>query len=437
MKYSNFNGFTNKVLKYTKLLCLKSIFLILMFSCGLKEKFHRFKEKKNNTERQDVNNPDKAVSSEAEERTKSSNIPILGGERLYLYLDSLKGKRVAIVGNQTSMVGNTHLVDTLISLGVKVQKVFSPEHGFRGDADAGEKVYSGTDLKTGLPLVSLYANNKKPKASQLQDVDIVIYDIQDIGVRFYTYISTLHYVMESCAESNIPVIVLDRPNPNGHYVDGPVRDSLNKSFLGMHPVPIVYGMTVGEYALMINGECWLADSAHCQLTIIPCKNYSHKTRYSVPIPPSPNIRSDAAITLYPSICLFEATTVSIGRGTERPFEYFGHPKFPETGFSFTPISSFGSKNPPQENKLCHGFDLNSAAKKRVYDINLGWIFEAKALLGDSNVFIDQPSFFDRLAGTSELRKQIVGGWTIKEIRASWKPEIQEFRKIRAKYLLYD
>ena len=435
MKYSNFNGFTNKSLKYAKLLCLKSIFLFLVFSCGVKDKYYEYQEKKAGGEKQVVTDPNNAVN-DSDDRAKS-NVPILGAERLYLYLDSLKGKRVAIVGNQTSMVGNTHLVDTLISLGVTIQKVFSPEHGFRGDADAGEKVHSGTDFKTGLPLVSLYANNKKPTKAQMKDVDVVIYDIQDIGVRFYTYISTLHYVMESCAENDIPVIVLDRPNPNGHYVDGPVRDSLHKSFLGMHPVPIVYGMTVGEYALMINDECWLADSVHCQLSVVPCKNYSHKTKYSVPIPPSPNIRSDAAIALYPSICLFEATTISIGRGTERPFEYFGSPKFPPTEFSFTPISSFGSKNPPQENKLCYGYDLNAAAKKRTYDINLNWLLEAKNLLGDSNVFIDQPSFFDRLAGTSELRKQIMEGWSIKEIRASWKPDIQAFRKIRSKYLLYD
>ncbi len=435
MKYSNFNGFTNKALKYAKLLCLKSIFILLVFSCGLKNKYTRYQEKKINGEKHVVTDPNEAVHTE-EENVKS-NVPILGGERLYLYLDSLKGKRVAVVGNQTSMIGKTHLVDTLISLGIQIQKVFSPEHGFRGDADAGEKVYNGTDLKTGLPLISLYGNNKKPKASQLEDVDIVIYDIQDIGVRFYTYISTLHYIMESCAENDKPVIVLDRPNPNGHYVDGPVRDSLHKSFIGMHPVPIVYGMTIGEYALMVNDECWLADSVHCKLMVIPCKNYSRKMKYSITIPPSPNIRSDAAVSLYPSLCLLEATTVSIGRGTERPFEYYGHPQFPVTEFTFTPISSFGAKNPLWENRLCYGFDLNAASKKRTYDINLGWLFEAKMLLGDSVPFIDQPAFFDRLAGTAELRKQINEGWTIKEIRASWKPEIQEFRKIRAKYLLYD
>lgn len=436
MKYSNFNGLTYEALKYAKLLCLKSIFIFLVFSCGIKKRYQEYQDKKSSIDKQVIDEQNQAAGSENHDNNKS-NVPILGGERLSLYLDSLKGKRVAVVGNQTSMVGKTHLVDTLLSLGIKVQKVFSPEHGFRGDADAGEKVYSGTDQKTGLPLISLYANNKKPKPSQLEDVDIVIYDIQDIGVRFYTYISTLHYVMESCAENDKPVIVLDRPNPNGHYVDGPVRDSLHKSFIGMHPVPIVYGMTIGEYALMINDECWLADSVHCNLMVVPCKNYSRKMRYSITIPPSPNIRSDAAVALYPSLCLLEATTVSIGRGTERPFEYFGHPEFPATEFTFTPISSFGAKNPLWENKVCYGFDLNAAAKKRTYDINLGWLMEAKTLLGDSLTFIDQPAFFDRLAGTSELRKQINEGWTIKEIRASWKPEIQEFRKIRAKYLLYD
>lgn len=435
MKYSNLNGYTSEALKYAKLLCLKSIFVILVFSCGLKKKYQSYQDKKNGIENQTVDDQTQESKQGSNENDRST--PILGGERIALYLDSLKGKRVAIVGNQTSMVGKTHLVDTLLSLGIDVKKVFAPEHGFRGDADAGEKVYNGTDMKTGLPLISLYGNNKKPKAAQLADIDIVVYDIQDIGVRFYTYISTLHYVMESCAENNKPVIVLDRPNPNGHYVDGPVRDSLHKSFLGMHPVPIVYGMTIGEYAMMVNDECWLADSVHCDLTVIPCKNYSRKMKYSISIPPSPNIRSDAAVALYPSLCLFEATTVSIGRGTERPFEYFGHPNFPVTEFTFTPIPSFGAKNPLWANKVCFGFDLNASSKKRTYDINMNWLLQAKNLLGDSLPFIDQPTFFDRLAGTSELRKQINEGWTIKEIRASWKPDIQAFRKIRAKYLIYD
>ncbi len=455
MKYSNFNFYTNKLLKYTKHLCLTGILLIFVFSCGVLNKDNKYQKRRNDEGKHVVvekeipkkkgrKNHDwkkieeqKAVTLSEEIKIVKSAQLLVGSERLNLYSDSLKNKRVAIVGNQTSLVGETHLVDTLLALGIQVVKVFSPEHGFRGDADAGERVASGRDAKTGLPLISLYGNNKKPKATQLSDVDVVVFDIQDVGVRFYTYISTLHYVMESCAENNIPVIVLDRPNPNAHYVDGPVRDENQVSFVGMHPVPVVYGMTIGEYALMINGEGWLADSLVCDLEIVPCKNYSHKTHYSLPVPPSPNLRSDAAIALYPSLCLFEGTTVSVGRGTERPFEVFGHPNFPSLEFSFTPISSFGAKNPLWENKLCYGHDLQSEAKKRLYHFSLNWILEAKELLGDSIPFINQNAFFDRLAGTSELRKQINEGWKEKEIRASWKPEIQTFRKIRSKYLLYD
>ena len=435
MKYSNFNGMIYKLQRYAKLLCLKSILLFFLFSCSV---FKRVKEKsieRKATEKHVVIETDESVEYSKEKH--GSNQLILGAERFSLYLDSLKGKRIAIVGNQTSVVGTTHLVDTLLSLGVNIKKVFSPEHGFRGDADAGEKVNNSVDLRTGIPLISLYGSSKKPKNSQLEDVDLVIYDIQDVGVRFYTYISTLHYVMESCAESDIPLIVLDRPNPNGHYIDGPILEKEHKSFVGMHPVPIVYAMTIGEYALMINDECWLADSIHCKITIVPCKNYSHRMKYVLPIPPSPNLRSEVSIAMYPSLCLFEATTVSVGRGTERPFEMFGHPNFPQTDFSFTPIASFGAKNPLWENNLCHGFDLQVSEKKRIYDINLNHLLEAKRLLGDSIVFINQVGFFDRLAGTSNLRKQILEGQSAREIRNSWKPGIQQFRKMRSKYLLYD
>ncbi len=363
--------------------------------------------------------------------------PMLGGARMNLYLDSLKGKRVAIVGNQTSTIGKKHLVDTLLSLGVVIKKVFSPEHGFRGDADAGEKVGSTIDSKTGIPLISLYGKNKKPYPDQLSDVDVVIYDIQDVGVRFYTYISTLHYVMEACAENKKPIIVLDRPNPNGHYVDGPVLEPAQRSFVGMDPVPIVYGMTIGEYALMVNGEFWLSDSLQCDLWIVPCKYYVHKSKYILPVAPSPNLRSETAITLYPSLCLFEATSVSIGRGTDRPFEMYGHPSFPYKGFSFTPVSCFGAKNPLCENIVCNGFDLQNTMKKRTYELNLNWIIQAKNLLGDSSEFINQPAFFNRLAGNNELKGQILGGLSAKEIRASWKPGIDNFKKIRQRYLLYD
>jgi uncharacterized protein YbbC (DUF1343 family) len=369
--------------------------------------------------------------------TISARKLLLGVERLGLYIDSLEGKRVAVVSNQTGMVGNTHLVDTLLSLGVNVTKVFAPEHGFRGTADAGEKVSSTVDARTGLPIVSLYGNNKKPSAKMMEDIDLMVYDIQDVGVRFYTYISTLHYVMESCAEAKIPLYVLDRPNPNGHYIDGPIREPAFKSFVGMHPVPIVYGMTIGEYALMLNGEYWLSDSLQCNLRIVPCKNYYHKMRYELPIPPSPNLKSPLAISLYPSLCLFEATTVSVGRGTQRPFEWYGHPKFPESSFSFTPASMEGAKNPMYENLTCYAYDLAPAVKSRIYQINLFWLQNAYIMLKDSVEFITNEAFFNRLAGNNTLLEQIKSGKTIKEIRASWKPGLDQFRKTRSKYLLYD
>lgn len=423
---------------YTKLLCLKSILVIFLFSCGNNAKLNRKKaEKSKEIVEHVIQDPVETIEvNDAYEHAKTHPL-IIGNQRFNLFLDSLRNKRVAIVGNQTSMIGDKHLVDSLINLGVNIVKVFSPEHGFRGEADAGEKVYSGIDPKTGLTLISLYGNNKKPKPSQLADVDVVIFDVQDVGVRFYTYISTLHYVMEACAEQGKSVIVLDRPNPNTHYVDGPVRELKHRSFISMHPVPIVYGMTIGEYALMINGEFWLSDSVHCKLNVVPCKNYSRKMKYPITIPPSPNLRSEVAISLYPSLCFFEATTVSVGRGTDRPFEMFGHPNFPDLGYQFTPTPNVGAKNPLWENKICNGVDLHTYAKKRSYDINLNWLIEAKHYLGDTITFIDQPHFFDRLAGTSELRRQLYEGWSAKDIRQSWKPGIQEFRKIRAKYLLYE
>lgn len=363
--------------------------------------------------------------------------PILGIDRLHLFMDSLQNKNIAVVSNQTSMVGNVHLVDTLLALKLHVKKVFAPEHGFRGEGDAGEKIHSTIDEKTGLPLISLYGQNKKPQKDQLADVDIVIYDIQDVGVRFYTYISTLHYVMEACAENGKQLVVLDRPNPNGHYIDGPIRESEYKSFVGMHPVPIVYGMTIGEYAMMINGERWISDSLACKLWVIPCKNYTHKTKYILPIPPSPNLRSEAAITLYPSLCFFEATTVSVGRGTDAPFEIYGHPYFPQSEYRFTPVSTLGAKNPLYENKVCNGYNLKASITKRKYEINLNYLIQAKELLGDTIAFIDQPIFFNRLAGTAKLKEQIYAGWSAKEIRDTWRPGLEEFKKIRQKYLLYD
>jgi len=363
--------------------------------------------------------------------------PQLGIDRLHLFVDSLSGKRIAVVANQTSVVKGIHLVDTLLALNLNVVKVFAPEHGFRGDADAGQHISHSIDEKTGLPLVSLYGSNKKPTDQQLQDVDIVIYDIQDVGVRFYTYISTLHYVMEACAENNKQLVVLDRPNPNGHYIDGPVLEPAFKSFVGMHPVPIVYGMTIGEYAMMINGEGWLHNSRRCQLWVIPCRNYKHKLPYSLPVAPSPNLRTDAAISLYPSLCLFEATTVSVGRGTDKPFEIYGHPQFPALSYQFMPIPTIGAKNPLHLNKICQGIDLSQNASKRSYQLNLNYLINAKELLGDTIAFIDQPSFFNRLAGTASLKEQLDKGWSAKEIRATWKPGLDAFLVTRSKYLLYE
>lgn len=416
-------------------MCFKSILLVFLTSCGSQRA----------TEEQQVETapfeeniivPQQEILEQEVERAKMPDLQ-LGDERMTLYLDSLRGRRVAIVANQSSMVGNTHLVDTLLSLGIQIQKVFAPEHGFRGTADAGEKIWSHTDPVTGLPIVSLYGHNKKPRADQLADVDVVLFDIQDVGVRFYTYISTLHYVMESCAENKKPLIVLDRPNPNAHYVDGPIRDPEHTSFIGMHPVPIVYGMTIGEYALMVNGEFWLHNDVVCQLYIVPCKNYKHKMKYEIITPPSPNLKSDLAITLYPSLCFFEATTVSVGRGTERPFEVYGHPLFKETGYCFTPIPSSGAKQPLWENKACNGYDLASVQRRRAYEINLSWLLDARDQLGDSLRFIDQKNFFDRLAGTSQLRQQLAEGKSAKEIKASWKPGLDQFMETRKKYLIYD
>ena len=418
--------------KYGKVLCLETILVFLLISCSQK-----VKGESSISGTIIISEDSLRIDNAKMYLFQSPKNPILGIDRLHLFVDSLVGKRIAVVANQTSMVKSLHLVDTLLALKLNIVKVFSPEHGFRGDIDAGEKIDHSVDEKTCLPLYSLYGNNKKPSASQLEDVDIVIYDIQDVGVRFYTFISTLHYVMEACAENNKQLLVLDRPNPNGHYVDGPVLEPAYKSFVGMHPVPVVYGMTIGEYAMMINGEGWLSRSASCNLWIIPCKNYTHKTKYSLPVSPSPNLKSDEAISLYPSLCFFEATTVSVGRGTEKPFEVYGHPKFPSGSFSFTPIPQVGAKNPLHVNKTCTGYDLSKKSMRRTYEINLNYLLLARDLLGDSTAFIDQANFFNRLAGTASLKEQILKGWSAREIRETWKPGLDKFLDIRKKYLLYN
>jgi uncharacterized protein YbbC (DUF1343 family) len=440
MKRSNDNRTFLQSQKYTKLLASVVLLSFLLSSCGLflAKAFTPIPVLVAETiVIEELSHPLKVSSETPPPQKPNISAPQLGIDRLYLFKDSLLGKRIAVVANQTSVVNGVHLVDTLLALQLNIVKVFSPEHGFRGDADAGQHIGHSTDDKTGLPLVSLYGSNKKPSQQQLEDIDIVIYDIQDVGVRFYTYISTLHYVMEACAENNKQMVVLDRPNPNGHYIDGPVLEAPFKSFVGMHPVPIVYGMTIGEYAMMINGEGWLTNSIRCQLWVIPCKNYKHKIPYSLPVSPSPNLRTNAAVALYPSLCLFEATTVSVGRGTDKPFEIYGHPKFPEGNYQFMPIPTIGAKNPLHMNKLCQGIELNLNTAKRPYQINLHYLINAKELLGDSITFIDQPSFFNRLAGTATLKEQLDKGWSAKEIRATWKPGLDAFIQTRSKYLLYE
>jgi len=365
----------------------------------------------------------------------------VGARQTEAYLPLLKNKKVAIVGNQTSMIGNIHLVDSLLKLGIKVMNVFAPEHGFRGTADAGELVKDGFDVKTGLPILSLHERKKrKPTAEVLKDIDVVIFDIQDVGARFYTYISTMHYVMEACAEQDKLMIILDRPNPNGHYVDGPVLKKGNESFIGLHPVPIVHGMTIGEYAQMINGERWLKNGIQCSLEIIKCKNYSHLDYYQLPVRPSPNLPNMSSIYLYPSLCLFEGTNVSVGRGTDYPFQMFGTPDIDKTEFSFVPVSVPGAKNPKNKGATCYGYMLHEFGKDYFREngkIYLDWIVKVYGLTKDKTQFFRKDGFFRLLTGDVNVRKMIEEGKTSEEIWASFQLEVQQFKSIRSKYLLYE
>ena len=351
------------------------------------------------------------------------------------YLPLLQGKKVGIVGNQTSIIGTTHLVDALLDEGINIKKIYTPEHGFRGAADAGAKVNSGKDEKTGLPIVSLYGKTKKPTPEMLQGIDVILFDLQDVGVRFYTYISTLTYVMEAAAENNIPVIVLDRPNPNGFYVDGPVLKAENKSFVGMHAVPVVYGMTIGEYGKMANGERWLKNGVQCDLTVIPINNYNRNTIYELPVKPSPNLPNWESVYLYPSLCFFEGSIVSVGRGTETPFQIFGHPNM-RGEYSFTPKSTSGASKPLLEGQRCRGENLVEFAHGYAFNNNqlhLEWIIDAYQQLSDKDFFTN---YFNLLSGDKKLRNQIEQGLSADEIRASWKDEIEDFMEIRGKYLIY-
>tara|TARA_R110002072_G_scaffold20671_23_gene74720 strand:- start:1249 stop:2439 length:1191 start_codon:yes stop_codon:yes gene_type:complete len=370
------------------------------------------------------------------QESKSSEIILTGADQTELYLNKIKGKSIAIVANQTSVISNgnkyTHLVDSLVALNMNIKKVFAPEHGFRGKADAGEFIKDGLDTKTGLPIISLYGKNKKLGTDQLKGIDLVIFDIQDVGARFYTYISTLHYVMETCAELNIPIMVLDRPNPNGHYIDGPILEPKHKSFVGMHPVPIIYGMTIGEYGQMINGENWLKNGIKAKLTVIPLKNYTHQSEYSLPIKPSPNLPNNTAINLYPSLCFFEGTNVSAGRGTDMQFQIYGSP-FLNTNskFSFTPSPNEGAKYPKHAHMIVYGEDLR--ATKRQNTINLSWLIKAKKQNRTKNFFIP---YFTTLAGTEKLQKQLEDKIPEEEIKASWQEGLEAFKKVRSKYLIY-
>lgn len=403
--------------------CFKSTFLFLLITvtaCG-----------NTTSEKSEPGTTEKSASEETQTL-------ILGAERISEYLPQIKDKKVGIVGNQTSIIpseaGSVHLVDTLLALNVDIVKVFAPEHGFRGTADAGEVVKDGKDPKTGLPVLSLYGNNKKPSAKQLEDIDILIFDIQDVGARFYTYISTLHYVMEAAAENAITVLVLDRPNPNGHYIDGPILEPAHKSFVGMHTVPVVHGLTIGEYAAMINGEKWLENGLQADLRVIEMVNYNREMSYALPVKPSPNLPNEQAINLYPSLCFFEGTNVNAGRGTDKQFQVFGSPFLPEEQYTFTytPESNEGAKSPKHLGKTCFGKDLSNYP--RLDRINLKWLINAYKDTADKKEFFN--SFFTKLAGTAKLQKQIEAGMTAEQIQESWKSGLERFQIIRERYLLY-
>lgn len=363
--------------------------------------------------------------------------PVPGAARVEEYIDQIEGKTVAILANQTSMAGDMHLVDMLKEKGISIKAIFAPEHGFRDLAEAGATIEDGKDIKTGIPIISLYGKHNKPTAEDLAGVDIALFDIQDVGTRFYTYISTLQYLLESCAENNVKCIVLDRPNPNGFYVDGNILDTAHRSFVGMNPIPVVHGMTVGEYAMMLNGQGWLAGGLKCDLEVIECRNYTHKTLYELPVKPSPNLPNQNSIYLYPSTCFFEGTNLSVGRGTPYPFQVFGSPVMPDRGFSFTPQSLPEARKPPFMGEKCFGVDLTGAMDKKIVpasEINLEWVINAYNDYPEKDKFFT--SYFDVLAGGPVLREQIQKGMTAQQIRESWKPGLAEFEKIRKKYLLY-
>ena len=363
-----------------------------------------------------------------------------GAYQLSEYLPLLRDKRVATVVNHTSMIDQIHLVDTLLSLNVDLRIVFAPEHGFKGTAYNGEEVKDGM-YQDRIPIRSLYGKTRKPTAGDLSEVDVIVFDIQDVGARFYTFISTLHYVMEAAGEQGKELIILDRPNPNGHFIDGPVMENEFQSFVGMHKVPVVYGMTIGEYGKMINGEGWLANEIKCSLEVIPNNSYTHQSNYALPIPPSPNLPNHRSVLLYPSLCFFEGTVINEGRGTSHQFQIYGHPSMPTSKFSYTPVSMSSSKYPKHENKLCGGVDLQYLRPAEIISwkkLNLGYVIDTYQKLKDriEDPFFNKNGWFDKLSGTQSLRIQIEDGWTEEEIRDSWKKDLEEFYSVRSKYLIY-
>jgi uncharacterized protein YbbC (DUF1343 family) len=360
---------------------------------------------------------------------------LTGADQTTRYLPTLRGKRVGMVVNQTSIIRQTHLVDSLNTLGIRIKTIFAPEHGFRGQASAGEKISNSRDPKTGIGIVSLYGSNRKPTPAQLDSLDVVVFDIQDVGVRFYTYISTLHYVMEACAEANKPLVLLDRPNPNGHYVDGPVLNLAFKSFVGMHPIPVVHGLTVAELARMINGEGWLTGKKICPLTVIPCKNYTHQMPYTLPIAPSPNLPNRQAVLLYPSLCLFEGTVVSVGRGTDTQFQVIGSPNPANGPYQFTPEDKPGAANPPNKGKLCYGLDLTKTDAQKL-GFSLGYLLDFYRKSPEKDSFFLKGNFIDKLYGSDSLRAQVRAGLSEKAIRQSWEPALGQYKTMQKRYLLY-
>lgn len=384
-----------------------------------------------------------AKGQPAHYKTKAAQQEIItGADQTDMYMDYLKGKNVGMVINQTSVIGKnlTLTVDSFQRAGITIKKIFGPEHGFRGDASNGAGVSDSVDPSTGIPVISLYGNKHyKPTPADLQGIDLMIFDIQDVGVRFYTYLSTLHYVMEACAENNIELMILDRPNPNGFYIDGPVLDTAFRSFVGLNPIPVVFGLTVAEYAQMLNGEGWLKNHVQCKLKIIKVANYTHAMPYKLPVNPSPNLNTEQSILLYPSVCLFEGTTLSLGRGTMLPFLQIGHPLLKgKYVFSFKPVSIPGmSEDPPQKDKVCYGIDLenyDTGIIRSTGKLNLTWLMELYNAFPDKAHFFN--SYFSKLAGTDQLRKQIEAGESEQEIRASWEPALGNYKTMRKKYLLY-